>query len=351
MEMANMINKKNEFVMIKEEIWKGHKAIRFSAGGYEALMIPEVGANVIELKDITKGLSLLRSPNSNLDFEAFRERPQVYGLPVLFPPNRIEDGTFKVDGREYKFPINEPKNNNYLHGFIKNDNWNVVRAEIIDEKQVEIEAVFDFTEEHEFYKYFTHQFKFKLVYNLSSDGLKQTTSIINLSSEKMPIAIGFHTAFNMPFHPESKNEDYRLIASLDKRWEQDARNLPTGNILNLTACEEQYLNKGINPLGYKIESHYTLKKMNINGKEFNGAIIEDTSKGLRLVYEMGNDYKHMVIWNDTGDKGFVCVEPQTAAINAPNIKLDNSITGFKTLLPKETWSEVCTIYVEDTKSM
>lgn len=310
-------------------------------------MIPEVGANVVELKENIRGLNLLRSPNDNLDFEDFRERPQVYGLPVLFPPNRIEDGTFKVDDRVYKFPINEPKNNNYIHGFIKNDKWKVVRSEIIDENKVEIEAIFNFNEEHEFYKYFSHEFEFKLVYNLSSDGLKQSTSIINLSNEKMPIGIGFHTAFNVPFHPESVKEDYRLIASVDKRWEQDARNLPTGKILDLTVEENQYINKGIIPLDRPIEAHYTLKNMNINGKDFNGAIIEDISKGIRLVYEMGNDYKHVVVWNDMGDKNYVCVEPQTSAINAPNIDLDNNITGFKTLLPRETWSEVCIIYVEN----
>lgn len=319
--------------------------------GYGIITLIIEKSFTVELKESVRGLSLIRSPNKDLKFEDFKGRPQVYGLPVLFPPNRIEDGTFKVEERVYKFPINEIKNNNYIHGFIKNDKWKVARKEIIDEKEVEIEAVFDFNEEHEFYKYFMHKFQFKLVYNLSSEGLKQTTSIINLSNEKMPIAVGFHTASNIPFHPESSPDDYRLIASVDKRWEQDARNLPTGKILDLTNEEKEYVNKGIIPLEHPMEAHYMLKDININGKEFNGAIIEDKSKGLRLVYEMGKEYKHMVIWNDMGDKHYVCVEPQTSAINAPNIRLDKSVTGFKTLLPNKTWSESCKLYVEDIKFM
>lgn len=342
-----MINDKNEVATVQEELWKGYKSIRFSAGGYEALMITDVGANLIELKDSIRGLSLLRTPVNDLEFKVFKAAPQVYGLPVLFPPNRIEDGLFKMDDKVYKFPINEPKLNNYIHGFIKNEKWKITRSEIIQGESVEIEAVFDFNKEHEFYKYFPHEFQFKLVYNLSSNGLKQKASIINLSSEKMPMGIGFHTAFNIPFHPESVEQDYRLIASIDKRWEQDARNLPTGKILDLTIDEKRYVNKGITPLACSLESHYTTKNMEINGEEFHGAIIEDTSKKIRLIYEMGNDYKHIVIWNDKGDKNYVCVEPQTCAINAPNINLDNSITGFKTILPKETWSEECRIYVED----
>jgi aldose 1-epimerase len=349
MEMLKLITKQKEIACIKETLWKGHEGICFSAGGYEALIIPDVGANLVELKNVSRGLSLLRTPNENLEFEAFKDRPQVYGLPVLFPPNRIEDGKFKVGDREYQLPINESKHNNYIHGFIKNDKWEITKKEIISKDEVQIEAVFNFTKEHDFYKYLPHEFQFKLLYSLSHKGLKQTASITNLSDEKMPIGIGYHTAFNVPFHPESKDEDCRIIASVDKRWEQDERNLPTGKILDLTESEKKYIENGIIPLGYKIESHYTLKSINVNDHQFHGAIIEDTSKKLRVIYEMGNDYKHMVIWNDMGDKHYVCIEPQTWVINAPNVNLPKEITGFKTLPSKETWSEESRIYVEDTK--
>ncbi|NMM63979.1 aldose 1-epimerase [Clostridium sp. P21] len=341
------MNNKNESASIKEVLWKNHKAVQFSAGGYEALIVPEVGANVIEFRNTIKEVSILRSPNDDLEFEEFKSRPQVYGLPVLFPPNRIEDGKFKVGDKVYQFPINEPKNHNYIHGFIKNDRWQITKKEIISKGEVEIEAVFNFNKEHSFYKYLPHEFQFKLIYNLSNKGLKQTTSITNLSDKEMPIGIGYHTAFNVPFHEESKDEDYRIIASIGKRWVQDERNLPTEEILDLTEKEKQYVNKGIIPLGYKIESHYTLKNINVDGSEFHGAIIEDISKKLRVVYEMGKEYKHMVIWNDMGDKHYVCIEPQTCVINAPNINLDDNITGFKTLAPKDTWKESAKIYVED----
>ncbi|MBP2033879.1 aldose 1-epimerase [Clostridium algifaecis] len=344
-----MGTEKNDNACIKETTWMGKKCIRFYAGGYEALMIPEVGANVMQLKDTVRGLNLLRTPPDNMDFEKFKNRPQVYGLPILFPPNRIEDGKFKVGDKEYKFPINEPKRNNYIHGFIKSEKWEASRIEILNKEEIEVEAIFNYTKDHEFYKYFPHEFQAKLTYNLSNKGLKQTTSVINKSSLKMPLGIGFHTSFNIPFHPESSESDCKLIASIDKRWEQDDRNLPTEKILDLTADEKKYLHEGIVPKGYPIESHYMLKPMNFNGHEFKGAIFEDRSKQLRLVYEMGKDYKHIVIWNDMGDKEYVCVEPQTCMINAPNVNMDDKITGFKTLEPGELWSEVCKIYLEEIK--
>lgn len=267
----------------------------------------------------------------------------------MFPPNRIEDGRFRVNNKFYQFPINEPKNNNYIHGFIKNDIWKITKKSIVNKNEVGIEAEFNFTSNHEFYKYLPHEFQARLNYNLSSKGLKQTTSIFNKSSEELPLGIGFHTAFNIPFHPESSDSNCRLIASIDKRWEQDNRNLPTGKIIDLNEQEREYFNKGIIISENPIESHYILKDMKLNGHKFRGAIIEDRSKGLRVIYEMGSDYKHIVVWNDMGDKHYVCIEPQTWAINAPNIKLDPSITGFKTLGPGKLWSEACRICADRIK--
>lgn len=334
---------------VKEEVFRNEcKCLRFAAGGYEALMVTNIGANIIELKDNTRGISVFRTPDSDEGFKVFKFVPQVYGLPVLFPPNRIEDGIFKVGNRVYKFPINEPDRNNFIHGFIKDEKWDITRKEIFND-EVLIEAAFNFDEKHKFYKYFPHKFRFKLLYNLSKEGLKQTVSVINLSKEEMPLAVGFHAAFNIPFHPESRAEDYRVIASVDKRWEQNERLLPTGKQLELSGYETGYLGNGVVPLKQPIESHYSLKHIKFNGCDFKGAIIEDTFKKIRVVYKMGEEYKHTVIWNDEGDKNYICLEPQTSAINAPNLKLDKSVTGFKTLMPKEEWSEVCKISVEDIK--
>lgn len=339
----------NVSTWIKEDVFRNeYKCLRFAAGGYEALMITDVGANIIELKDNSRGISVLRTPESDDGFKKFKAVPQVYGLPILFPPNRIEDGTFKVGNREYKLPINEPNRNNFIHGFIKNEKWNITRKEILND-EVLIEAAFNFDEKHKFYKYFPHKFIFKLLYNLSKEGLKQTASVVNLSEEEMPLAVGFHTAFNIPFHPQSKEEDYRVIVSVDKHWEQNERLLPTGKQLELSGYETEYLSNGIVPLKHPIERHYSLKDIKFNGCDFKGAVIEDISKKIRVVYKMGKDYNYTVIWNDGGDKNYICLEPQTSAINAPNLKLDKSITGFKTIMPGQEWSEVCKILVEDVK--
>ena len=96
----------------------GMSAIHFEAGGYEAIMIPEIGANVVKLSHKASGTNILRTPAED-EIETFKGRPQVFGLPLLFPPNRIEDGTYSFENRTYKYPITIPAQNNYHHGIIK----------------------------------------------------------------------------------------------------------------------------------------------------------------------------------------------------------------------------------------
>ena len=69
--------------------------------------------------------------------------------------------------------------------------------------------------------------------------------------------------------------------------------------------------------------------------------------GIRVVYDMGENYKHFVIWNGLMNNNILCIEPQSCIINAPNVNLDNNITGFKMLNPKEEWAGTTNIYVEE----
>ena len=88
--------------MIEKINFNGIPAVHFTAGGYEAVMVPSVGANVVKLKHTATGIEILRTPDAE-EMENFKERPQIYGLPLLFPPNRIADGTYTFEGRKYHY--------------------------------------------------------------------------------------------------------------------------------------------------------------------------------------------------------------------------------------------------------
>ena len=104
--------------MLRSVDFHGLRAVEFSKGDYTALVIPEIGANLVRLCHTGLGAEILRTPAAD-EIETFRRRPQVFGMPLLFPPNRIADGRYEFDGRTYRFPITIEKEHNYHHGILK----------------------------------------------------------------------------------------------------------------------------------------------------------------------------------------------------------------------------------------
>lgn len=211
----------------------GLRAVEFSKGDYVALLIPEMGANLIRLADMRRGVEVLHTPTAE-EIETFRRRPQVYGLPILFPPNRIADGRFTFDGRTYRLPITNEKEHNFHHGFLKSQPFQVSKAvETDDEVMVEC-RYYSNAGCDVIFRDFPHEFKCKIIFHLSARGLEQEVVFTNRSRERMPLGVGFHTPLCIPF-AGGENGDYVMRVAVGEQAELDARNLPTGRKLPLNA--------------------------------------------------------------------------------------------------------------------
>ncbi len=321
----------------------GLEAVKMEAGDYEAIMVPSVGASMVKLYNKAKDADVLRHPSQD-DIETFKTRPQVYGLPLLFPPNRIEDGTYSYEGKVYKFPITIPAQNNYHHGILKSQPFIITRTAITDD-YVEVEARFFSNRINDvIYKDFPHEFECRMNYILSADGLEQTVTFVNDSEEPMPLGVGFHTPINIPFAGEG---EYKMWLSAGEQWElSEDRSLPTGKLLPLSGRLLELRSSGMDPVGEGIEVALTNKPFFIDGKEYSGAIFANARTGVKVFYEVDEQYQHWTIWNNGGAAGYMCPEPQTWAINAPNLKLPHEETGFQILEPGDAWSATTKIYVK-----
>ncbi len=331
---------------IEKSFWQGEPIVRLTAGGYEAVLVPGVGAQLIALKDCRRGLDLLRNPVDLVDIEAYKARPQVYGIPLLFPPNRIEDGKLAIAGQTVELLVNDTNGHNHIHGFLRTRPWHLTQLEVVG-AAIEVEAVFGGDSATDSYSAYLNQFQFKLQYVLSEAGLKQRLTVTNQGRTPLPLGVGFHTAFKVPFHPGSSAADCRLKVSIGREWELTERILPTGKLLPLNEHDQAYRTSGALPQGTPISGHFTVEELTVAGRPFHGAIIEDRSKGLRLVYTVGREYRHWMLWNDDGAAGFFCPEPQTWAINAPNLKLAPELTGYQELGPDASWVGETAIAVEE----
>lgn len=131
------------------------------------------GANCISLRNSEYDAKILREP----DFSAELDNPYLYGMPILYPVNRIENGKFVFENRQYSFPINEPKTNCHIHGFVHETQFDAVQ---VNESCVNCSYEGQFAD-------CKQKFRIELYYEISDKGLLQKTTITNLSDKNMPV--------------------------------------------------------------------------------------------------------------------------------------------------------------------
>jgi len=324
----------------KQGTYENEPGIFLKYGKYSAIVLPGVGGNLISFRDEERGYAFIREPEG-ADWEGFLKRPWLHGVPVLFPPNRYDAGTFEFDGRTYRFPVNEPNTGNHLHGFVYSSKWDVVEFGSSEEKSyVTVRLLFD--ENHPDYAHFPHRVVLSQTFTLTSDGLSQQFDAVNESSEAIPFMLGFHTTFNAPFASGSRPEDLECGISIGERWELNERMLPTGKRLPLNEGESRLRQGEGNPYFDSMDNHYTASPV----AGVNAMTLYDRRAGVRFVYEAGDAYKHWMVYNASANGKFFCPEPQTGMVNSPNVELPVEQTGLIRLEPGQTWSAVSRMYAE-----
>lgn len=123
--------------------------------------------------------------------------------------NRIADGRFSFEGRDYAVPVNHPAEAVAIHGFGRDNLWRVTER---DSATVILEQDFERAENP--YRYHARQ-----EISLSDDGLRVSLSVRNDGPRAMPFGIGFH-----PWFPKTP----RTTLTFASRGvlERDARGLP-----------------------------------------------------------------------------------------------------------------------------
>ncbi|MFC4596780.1 aldose 1-epimerase [Cohnella hongkongensis] len=320
--------------------YESEQAVYLKHGKYSAIVLPGIGGNLISFRDESRGFRFIREPEGDA-WAGFVERPWVHGVPVLFPPNRYDAGTFEYDGRTYRFPVNEPSTGNHLHGFVYSSKWEVVEYGSTEEESfATVRLVFD--EKEPGYAYFPHRVTLTQTLTLTDAGLSHRFEATNDSAEAIPFMLGFHTTVNAPFAPGSRPEDLECGFSFGERWELNERMLPTGRRLPLNE-EERRLREGKgDPYFASMDNHYTASA--VDG--INAMTLYDRRTGVRFVYEAGDAYKHWMVYNGEASGSFFCPEPQTGMVNAPNVDLPAEETGLIRLEPGESWSAVSRMYSE-----
>ncbi|WP_046175651.1 aldose 1-epimerase [Domibacillus indicus] len=293
--------------MIKRVLFDGKEAIRASNGELEILLIPGFGSNVISLMDLKTGQELLVRPDS---FAALKESPILHGIPVLFPPNRIEGGAFTFNGETHQFPINEI-GKHHIHGFVYNQPWEVV-SQKEENGIVAIETAIQL-QEPAIYK----DASIHLTYELEGTVLRQKAVVKNNGSHAFPWGLGYHTAFQF----DEKVSHFSLTA--ESQWTLSEEAIPTGEQVPVEPVKQKNLQ------GTPLDDAFAA------AGQGNEAVLHNQETGCTVAYRTDSAFKHWVVYNGSGREGFLCPEPYTAITNAFNLDLPDEVTGLRILQPGE----------------
>jgi aldose 1-epimerase len=147
------------------------------------------------------------------------------GQPLLPWPNRLGDGRYAFEGREYQLPIDEVSASNAIHGLTRWLNWHTV-----DQQPDRLTMALTLHSRPGY----PFPLDLRLTYRLADDGLAIHTEAINVGSQSLPFGAGFHPYYTVGT-PLVDAATLRVPAS--HTLELDGRGLPTGRLLDVANGE------------------------------------------------------------------------------------------------------------------
>jgi aldose 1-epimerase len=275
--------------------------------GVEVSIVPSIGNRVYQMK--VNGKNILYFPYS--DVSEFQQRPRLCGIPFLAPwADLLNEPAFYANGKKYLFMRIEEVSANARSAHV--------------------------TSRLEFWKYpdlvaqwpFAHEYQ--MTYSLAAGELEVKTTITNLSAEPMPLAIGYHSFFQIPGIPRDE-----WVAHYPARVHviHGEHNIPTGEMRPLDLP---------NPLplrGLRLDDGFTDFERDASGRasfsiQADGKIVETL---------FGPKYPVATIWLPAPPPGqtreFICFEPLTTIISGVNLAHHGKYNGLQTIPAGGKWTE------------
>lgn len=331
----------------KKVMHKGIEAVELSGCGYCAIVAPQLGSSVLRFRDNKRGMEIFRYSDT-VSIPEIMNAPEIWGLPTLYLPNRHDNGILRTSDAVYRFPVNEERFKNHLHGFLHKRVHKIAEMGA-DDNRAYVTAKYKYDETDYFYSVFPVKFTAEITIEISAEGLKHTISLTNNSKVMMPISIATHTTINAPFVDGGVQQDIRLQVPCEEKLPFNKRRwLPTGKSTKLNDYDMQYKEGTMCPVLKNIcNDMYTGGTVKLNGKDFRGCVMTDVASGKKICYEVDDNYKFWIIWNHEGFNNYFCPEPMTAQVNAANLDMPREKSGYTELAPHKTYTAVQRFFTTD----
>lgn len=303
-----------------------------AATGSIAELVPDIGSNLYRFD--SQGHRVIVSPDSLTslrtgEFAIFR-----YGMPILFPPNRVKDGRFTYGGKDYELPLNEPPDY-HLHGELCSRPWEVVGLGADSDGAFAVTR-FRYSTHPDLLQYWPHEMEFTMTYRLCDGVLHVNASILNAGMSEAPFAFGFHPYFAVPF---GSDEEIVLTVPATEEWPITNLSFVTGRPGATDLVER--VNEGLDisdypPLGCTM---LTLAEGDSVCR------IAMKSRSYTIAYRLDEQFPYVLLFRPDWAQAY-SLEPYTYVTDAFNLPFESSVTGVRGIGVGETIELQTAMWVE-----
>ena len=302
----------------------GHVDLHNPITGEKARLIPEIGASLVDLQLIyeNKLIQLIHLPGS----KSLAEN-DLYPSALLAPwVNRVRNGNYSFEGRNYQLPINESLLGNAIHGFLARKPFEISEKKCNNDYA---EVTFQLNYHGDF-KGYPFPFIFRLTYRLAKNGVFSVQFYCqNTGENKMPFACGWHPYFTIA-NCDLKHLEINFSPTL--KYISDAQMIP---------MEEETVSINM-PVRF---SETTLDNVfKLDNKIQHLTELTDSQSKIRLFLRQNSiDFPFLVVFAPPSEN-CVAIEPMTG-----NTDAFNTGDGLTVLSPQEDFRSLVDIWIDKAK--
>jgi aldose 1-epimerase len=262
--------------------------------------------------------------------------PTRSGVPILYPfPNRIRDGKFRFEGKNYQLPLNDSAKANAIHGFAPRHAWSVAGYNADGDSAWIHGDLHAAAAVPEAARLWPSDSILSVVCRLSEKALRLEMRVKNIGDGALPFGLGLHPYLRFPCADQGIDR-FKLHAPARSIW-KSIDNLPTGERRPIP--DELNWNSPKGLAGIQLDTPYSnlgaiaeradgmLQRACIGHAGLSGALQIWTTGGFR----------ESVLFTPAHRQA-VCFEPYTCATDAVHLEERGIDAGWMVLQPQEVWT-------------
>lgn len=292
--------------------------------GEKVVILPKIGAALLELELICdhKLIPIVHLPGQKSIHEN-----DLYPSALLAPwVNRVRNGNYSFDGRNYQLPINEPNLGNAIHGFLARKPF-----EIFEKKCTHEFAEVSFS--HNYlgdFQGFPFPFLFTLTYQLKRNGvLTVHFNCKNTGDKNMPFACGWHPYFKIA-NAEIRHLEIKFSPKL--KYISDAQMIPMAEETVSFSMPVRFSETTLDHV-FKLE----------NQSDHLTELTDTQSKISLFLKQNSVEFPYLVVFAPASEN-CVAIEPMSG-----NTDAFNTGNGLSVISPDEDFTSIVEIWIDKAK--